>query len=112
MQNSRNRHAIDDVLLTAEGEKSAVIRRIYKYLSGKRFTYEQIYRMSAQYFEEKPVSIHLEAGSKGELLLALAHELANLPIEEVNGFEYSIQGRKKAESENTLENWSKVIVKE
>lgn len=111
-QNTKNRSAIDEVVFTAGKEKGAIIRHIYRYLSSKRFTYEQVYRMSIQYFEKIAVSIDLSAEDKNELLLALAHRLANLPVEDIHEFEYFIQAQPKAESENTLENWSKVIIKE
>ena len=114
-QKSKKRSAIDEVLFTTETGKSAIIRQIYKYLSSKRFTYEQVYRLSVQYFgttERIPLSINLNANNKKELLLALARGLANLSAEDIHEFEHYIQVQSKAENENTLENWSKVIIKE
>lgn len=115
VQNIRNKSAIDNVLLTVDKEKSAIIKRIYKYLSGKRFTYGQVYHMSVQYFErteKESASIDLNAENKNELLLALARGLVNLPVEDIHEFEHYIQVQPNAENENTLENWSKVIIKE
>ncbi len=111
-QNNRNKSAIDEVIFTAGKEKGAIIRQIYRYLSNKRFTYEQVYRMSIQYFEKKLVSIDLTANNKNELLLTLVRGLTNLPVEDIHEFENYIQTQPKAENENTLENWSKVIIKE
>lgn len=112
IQSNKSDSMLNNILFTTEEEKRVIIKRIYKYLSGKRFTYSQIYQMSVQYFKERPISISLDADNKNELLLALTRGLVNLPVEEVHGFEYYIQVQKKPESENTLENWSKVIVKE
>lgn len=115
IQNNRNKSAIDKVLFTADKEKGTIIRRIYKYLSGKHFTYEQVCHMCVQYFERTertPISINLNADNKNEFLLALTRELVNLQMEEIREFEYYIQIQPKSENENTLENWSKVIIKE
>lgn len=115
IQNIRSKSAIDNVLFTVDKKKSTVIKRIYKYLSGRRFTYEQVYHMSVQYFErtERELAlIDLNAENKNELLLALARKLVDLPMKDIHEFEHYIQVQSNAENENTLENWSKVIVKE
>lgn len=112
-QNNGKKSAIDKVVSIAGREKGPIIRRIYKCLSSKRFTYEQICHISAQYFEKIPISIDLNAANKNEFLLALAQGLTNLPVDDIREFEYYIQAQPKAnaENENTLENWSKVIIK-
>lgn len=110
-ENNRKKSAIDKVVFTAGREKGPIIRRIYRYLSSKRFTYEQICHIGAQYFEKIPISIDLNVANKNEFLLALAQGLANLPVDNIREFEYYIQAQPKAENENTLENWSKVIIK-
>lgn len=110
--NNRNKSAIDEIAFTAGRGKGPSIRHIYKYLSSKRFTYEQVYRMGTQYFETKAILIDLNAGNKDELLLSLVRELANLSVEDIQEFEYYVQTQQKAENKNTLENWSKVIIKE
>lgn len=112
VQNNREKSAIDEVLLTTEKEKSAIIKRIYKSLSSKRFTFEQIYNVSIQFFKGKEDSINLHVDNKNDLLLEMAKGLACLHIDEIKKFEYDMQINKRTESENTLENWSKVIVKE
>lgn len=111
-QTNRVKSAIDEVLLTTEKEKSVIIKRIYKNLSSKRFTFEQIYNVSLQFFKEKEVSIDLHVDNKNDLLLEMAKGLVSLHIDEIKKFEYDMQINKRTESENTLENWSKVIVKE
>ncbi len=111
-QNNRNKSAIDEVISTAGKEKGAIIRQIYRYLSNKRFTYKQVYRMSIQYFEKMSISIDLTGDNKNELLLALVRGLTNLSMEDIHEFECYIQTKPKVENENTLENWSKVIIKE
>ena len=98
--------------MTTEKEKSVIIKRIYKNLSSKRFTFEQIYNVSLQFFKEKEVSIDLHVDNKNDLLLEMAKGLVSLHIDEIKKFEYDMQINKRTESENTLENWSKVIVKE
>ena len=87
VQNNRDNSAIDEILLTTEKEKSAIIRRIYKSLSGKRFTFEQIYNVSIQFFKEKEVSINLHVSNKNDLLLEMARGLACLHIDEIKKFE-------------------------
>jgi len=111
-QTNRVKSAIDEVLLTTEKEKSAIIKRIYKNLSSKRFTFEQIYNVSLQFFKEKEVPIDLHVDNKNDLLLEMAKGLASLHIDEIKKFEFDMQINKRTESQNTLENWSKVIVKE
>lgn len=111
VQKNRDQGAIDEVLLTTEKEKSAIIKRIYKSLSCKRFSFEQIYNMSIQFFEEREVPINLHVNNKDALLLEVVRGLACLHIDEIKDFEYDMQINKRTEGENTLENWSKVIVK-
>lgn len=111
-QSKANKSAADGSSSSPGKKKGVIVRRICKYLSGKRFTYEQVRHMSAQYFQKKPVSIVLDSDDKNELLSVLARQLADLPEEDIRDFEQYIQAQSKAGSENTLENWSKVIIKE
>lgn len=110
-QNNRDKSEIDEILLTTEKEKSVIIKRIFKYLSGKRFTFEQIRSMCVQYFKDKQVFTNLKMNNKNEILLEVTRILATLTLEEIKEFECYMQINKKTEAENTLENWSKVIVK-
>lgn len=105
------KNEIDGALLAVEPEKSAIIKRIYRYLSNKRFTSAQIRALCQQYFKEGQLPVKLTPVRKSELLLELVKGLSNLPVKEVEEFEYYTQMNRRVESENTLENWSKVIIK-
>lgn len=112
VQKNRDKSEIDEVLLSTEKEKGIIIKRIYKSLSSKKFTFEQIYNVSLQFFKEKEVVVNLDVDNKNKLLLEMARGLTFIHIDDIKKFEYDMQINKRTESGNTLENWSKVIVKE
>lgn len=110
-QRSQGKSEVAAALSAVEAEKSVIIKRIYRYLSNKRFTSAQIYALCQQYFKAEQLSIQLTPDRKSELLLELVKGLSNLSVKEIEEFEYYTQMNRRAESENTLENWSKVIIK-
>lgn len=112
MRKGKSKNAIDEFLFTIDREKAVIIKRTCRYLAGKNFSAEQMCDVCRQYFETKQLSTNFISSDKDGLSLEIAQILANLSLEDITEFERNVQMSKSTGGQNTLENWSKVIIKE
>lgn len=113
MRKGKGKSATDEFLLTIDKEKALVIKRICKYLSGRNITVEQIHSIFEKYIESNQTSAEKVISTDKEgISLEIAKFLASLNLKDIMEFERNVQMNKTTESQNTLENWSKLIVKE
>lgn len=108
------KNEIEKILSTTTREKKLIIRKIYTSLSNKKITIEQIYHFSEQYFEPNILAENLELNksNKNKFLLEVMNFLKDLDTEKLEEILYSIPSRNETrKTENTLENWTKIIMK-
>lgn len=111
---SEYKNEIDEILSTTTREKKFIIKKIYTSLSNKKFTIEQIYHVFEQYFEPNILAENLELNenNKNKFLLKVMTFLKDLDTEKLEEILYSIPSRNETrKTENTLENWTKIIMK-
>ena len=111
-KNNKKKNAFDDIIMSVEQDRRPMIKRICKYISTKSTNMDQIQLIAKKYFESREVDISIISNDREEITKDIVKGLCTLRKEDIMQFERLLQMGIINESENNLENWSKVIVKE
>lgn len=111
-KNSKKKNAVDEIVMSVEQDRRPIIKRISKYLTARGMNLEQLQLISKQYFDSKNICISFLSNDREETVENIVRNLCILKKDEIIQFEKLIQVGIANASENTLENWSKVIVRE
>lgn len=107
----KSKVSIDEVLESKDIEKRNIIKRVYKLLSVKSFSANQLIELWNEY--AKPLNKTIEKKiTKNELLIEIVKYLDSLDLNEIIEFENQMHLFKSNTKGNTLENWSKIIIKD
>lgn len=93
-------------------DKSSIINEIKKYMNSKLCSIDTIKISVEDILENEDITSFIMANNKKDIIIKLIDYLKEKEIDKLVKFRNSLQTKENQSSDNNLENWGKLIVKD